>query len=174
LIEKALAGSDLPWTYSDSDSAISVLKPHGSINWNDYLSRGMKTGYSGWRPICPDSELSYDSLNPLLNPDRDDINPNLRYMVFPGDPENELDAEKIWRCASKAISERDSLVIIGYSLPEYDDVALDFLKRHSAGKKIEVYNPSKEHLEKFRRFFGSSALLEASRFEDSKYAKSLY
>jgi hypothetical protein len=172
LTERALAGSYLPWTYSDSRSAISILKPHGSINWNDYLSKGLRTEYSGWQPIGPDSKLSYDASNPLSNPDRDDINPNLRYMIFPGDPESvEVDAERIWRWASKAISEREGIVFIGYSLPEYDDFSLSFLKQHSVGKTIEVYNPLKEDLEKFRRLFGPAAVLELSKFEDSKYAR---
>jgi hypothetical protein len=172
LIEKALTDSLIPWTYADSRSDTSILKPHGSINWNDYLSRGLKTEYSGWRPVCPDSTLSYDSSNPLSNPDRDDINPNLRYMIFPGDPEsNGVDAERIWKWASKTISERERIVFIGFSLPQYDCFSLDFFQRVSAGKEIEVYNPSKEHLENFRGLFGSRAILEPSRFEDSKYAK---
>lgn len=172
LIERALADSHLPWTYSNTHSAISILKPHGSINWNDYLTRGLKTEYSGWRPIGPDSKLSYDASNPLSNPDRDDINPNLRYMIFPGDPESdEVDAERIWHWVSKAISEREGIVFVGYSLPEYDGFSLDFFERLSVGKEIEVYNPSKEHLEKFRRLFGPRATLELLKFEDSKYAK---
>jgi hypothetical protein len=171
LTERALADSRLPWTYSDSPSTISILKPHGSINWNDYLNRELKTEYSGWRPICPGSKLSYDASNPLSNPDRDDINPNLRYMIFPGDPESdEVDAKRIWQWVSKAISEREGIVFIGYSLPEYDGFSLDFFEHLSVGKGIEVYNPSKDHLEKFRRLFGPRAILELSKFEDSKYA----
>ncbi|MDD1778467.1 MAG: hypothetical protein LUQ65_09900, partial [Candidatus Helarchaeota archaeon] len=177
LTERALADSQFPWTYSGSRSKVSILKPHGSINWNDHLRRGLKTEYSGWRPIGPDNKLSYDASNPLSNPDRDDINPDFRYMIFPGDPESaedDVDLQTIWGWASKAISEREAIVFIGYSLPEYDGFSLDFFQRLSVGKKIEVYNPSKEHLEKFRRLFGPTAALEPSKFEDSKYANRPY
>jgi hypothetical protein len=174
LAEKALTDSQVPWAYSHSRSAISILKPHGSINWNDHLRRDLKAEYSGWRPIGPDNKLSYDASNPLSNPDRDDINPDFRCMIFPGDresAEDDADLQKIWEWAYKAISEREAIVFIGYSLPEYDGFSLDFFERVSVGKKIEVYNPSKEHLEKFRRLFGHTALLDPSKFEDSKYAR---
>lgn len=174
LAEKALTDSQIPWSYSDSRSAISILKPHGSINWNDYLRRDLRTQYSGWQPVGPENKLSYDASNPLSNPDRDDINPDFRYMIFPGDPElakDDTDLQRIWNWTSKAISEREAIAFIGYSLPDYDSFSLEFFKHLSVGKMVEVYNPSKEHLEKFRRVFGPTDILELSKFEDSKYAR---
>src|SRR6202040_1118552 len=114
--EKALNDSGVLWDYSNSDDAsIAILKPHGSINWNDYLKENLKAEYGGWKPVGRGSRLSYDSLNPLADPDRDDVNPNLHYMMFPGDPElarEDADLELLWHWTAKAISERESTVFI--------------------------------------------------------------
>jgi hypothetical protein len=147
------------WSYSNSDdTATPILKPHGSINWNDYLRKNLRAGYGGWRPI-----------------DREGIHPDLRYMLFPGDPEiakEDADIRLIWEWTAKAIVERETIIFIGYSLPEYDSFSLEFFSRLAEGKLVEVYNPSKEHLEKFRCVFGDRAILKPLRFEDCKYAKS--
>jgi hypothetical protein len=65
----------------------------------------------------------------------------------------------------------DFINVPSFSLPEYDPFSLEFIERLSVGKMVEVYNPSKEHLEKFGCVFGHRAILEPLKFEDSKYAK---
>ena len=98
-------------------------------------------------------------------------------MIFPGDPESardDTDLQMIWDWTSKTISEREALVFIGYSLPDYDSFSVEFFRRLSIGKMVEVYNPSKEHLEKFRFVFGNRAILEPLKFQGSKYAKDPY
>jgi hypothetical protein len=102
----------------------------------------------------------------LADPDRDDVNPNLHYMMFPGDPElarEDADLELLWHWTAKAISER---------VPYYDSFSVELFSNLSRGKTIEVYNPSRDHLEKFRYIFGNRAILEPSTFEECKYARS--
>jgi hypothetical protein len=102
------------------------------------------------------------------------VNPDLHYMIFPGNPElaaEEPDLELLWHWTAKAISERESIVFIGYSRPHYDSFSVEFFSTLSRGKAIEVYNPSRDHLEKFRYVFGNRTILEPSKFEDCKYAR---
>jgi hypothetical protein len=175
LVEQSLSDSKLLWTYSTSaPGRIPVLKPHGSINWSGHLREGLRAEYAGWKPIAPGSKLSFDASEPLSNPNKQEINSSLRYMLFPGDPElprEDADLAKIWSEASAAINDRDVIVFIGYSMPDYDSFAAEFFTQFAGRKQIEVYNPSAEHLEKFRALFGSGVQLFAQSFQGSPYAR---
>jgi hypothetical protein len=176
LAEKALTDSGVFWSYTISNgSTIPILKPHGSINWSDYLRKNLKAEYRGWKAIGPSIKLSYDARNPLSNPDRDGINPDLRYMIFPGDPESakeDTDLQLLWDWTAKVISEREAIAFIGYSLPQYDSFSADFFSQLSNGKIIEVYNPSEEHLEQFRHVFGNRIIRKQLKFEECEYGAS--
>ena len=67
-------------------SPVAVLKPHGWINWSSFLESGGECDYAGWQRISAQSVLSYDASAPLNDPDVQEINPDFRYMLFPGDP----------------------------------------------------------------------------------------
>ena len=102
-----------------------------------------------------------------------EINADLRYMLYPGDPElpkNDPDVQWLWEQAEDAIRNRDSLVFIGYSLPDYDTYAARFFARFG-GKSIEAFTPSSDHLERYRRVFGAGAALFAQKFADCKYSR---
>jgi hypothetical protein len=175
LVERALSDSHVPWTYSISGSdRVPVLKPHGSINWTGYLREGGSCEYPGWKTIAPDSQLCFDESRPLLNPDPQEINPDLRYMLFPGDPELpeiDHDLKLIWSEVAEAIAEHKVLVFLGYSMPDYDSFAAQFFRQFARSKHIEVYNPSDDHLERFRTVLGSSAQLFKQTFQQSPYAQ---
>jgi hypothetical protein len=86
-MEKSLQGAGVPWQYATSPGLVSVLKPHGSINWSSYVESGGRCDYEGWRVIAPQSTLSFDASQPFVDSDVDESNSEFRYMIFSGDPE---------------------------------------------------------------------------------------
>jgi hypothetical protein len=175
LAERALTEAGVPWSYSVEDkSKIAILKPHGSINWSGYLRDSLRAEYGGWRPISKSNKLSFDVSDPLSNSDKQDVNSGLRYMIFPGDPdsaEDDADLKLIWSEIENAIEERDNLAFIGYSLPQYDTFALNFLKRAATGKSLTAFNPSDSDLSRFRDAFGDDIKLTHEKFEHCPYAQ---
>lgn len=93
--ERSLQDEQVPWFYSFMGACVPVLKPHGSINWNSYLMTVSTSDYLYWRRIGQNSEISVDVSQLLSDPDPDEANPAVRYMLFPGDPEL---PEQVWRC----------------------------------------------------------------------------
>jgi hypothetical protein len=174
VMEKSLWDTGVPWLYSTSHGPVAVLKPHGSINWSSFLESGGKCDYAGWQRISAQSVLSYDASAPLNDPDVQEINPDFRYMLFPGDPELPEEAPKaglIWTQVETTLAQSEALVFIGYSLPEYDHYSRDVFRRAAEGKHVEVYNPSSEHLTQFRNQLGTHVHLFPKKFEDSPYAQ---
>jgi len=175
LLEKTLNDCGIPWSYCARGAGIPIVKPHGSINWSGHLRQQLQAEYAGWQILGPGSKLSFDTREPLSNPNKQEINSDLRYMLYPGDPElpkNDPDVQWLWEQAEDAIQDRDSLVFIGYSLPDYDTYATRFFTRFG-GKSIEAFTPSSDHLERYRRMFGAGAALSAQRFADCKYSRSV-
>jgi NADH:ubiquinone oxidoreductase subunit len=172
LVEKALWESPVPWTYSISNAnRVPILKPHGSINWNGHLREGLPSNYPGWKPLAVGSQLCFDASNPFSDPDPQEANPCLRYMLFPGDPDLpnlDPDLKLIWSDIERAISEREELVFLGYSMPDYDSFAARFFMQFGL-KHIEVYNPCEEHLARFKTVFGPNVKLFKQTFQDSPY-----
>ena len=78
----------------------------------------------------------------------------------------------LWEQAEDVIRGSDSLVFIGYSLPDYDTYAAQFFARF-AEKSIEAFTPSSDHLKRYRRMFGDDAALSAQTFADCKYSRPL-
>jgi len=95
-------------------------------------------------------------LESILDPDVEEANPCLRYMLFPGDPDLpnlDSDLKLIWSDIERAISERDEIIFLGYSMPDYDSFTAQFFKQFYS-KNIEVYNPSKNIWSDSRLFSG--------------------
>jgi len=174
LVERTLADSSVAWSYWNSDpSVIPVLKPHGSINWSGHLRENLRAEYGGWKPLGQGSRLSYDSWEPLSNPNKQEINSDLRYMIFPGDPElpdRDEDVRLLWDRISEAVLQREAIAFVGYSLPEYDSFATERFKELARGKRVEVYTPNEKHLARFESVF-PKAELHKEKFEHSVYAK---
>ena len=99
--ETALTEEHISWAYSLSAlHKFAVLKPHGSINWNGYLRQALKNDSGLWQPIAPGNKLSYLEATPLKNPGQQGINPDLVYVLFPGDPDlpgQDEDLQRIWK-----------------------------------------------------------------------------
>jgi len=174
LAEKALTDANIQWNYNLEDSAkVPVLKPHGSINWSGHLREGLSAQYSGWTPIQTGSQISFDVLSPLENPNKQEINSELRHMIFPGDLDSSSDPDikLVWNSVATAIARSSKVVFIGYSLPQYDGFARSFFVRHCQGKLVEVFDPSPESLKRFKNTFGEGVTTCELRFEHCDYAK---
>jgi len=174
LLERTLTDAGIPWSYNLSPSGVSIIKPHGSINWSGHLRKGLTADYAGWEPLGSGSKLCFDASNPLANPNMQDINSDLRYMIFPGDPElpkEDADISWLWEKARAALLGVDSAAFIGYSLPDYDTFASDFFESELAGKRIEAFTPSDDHLKRFETLFGGRAILKNEKFEHCAYAR---
>jgi hypothetical protein len=172
--ERAFHDATFPWAYTrGQQNAVPVLKPHGSINWSGFLRESLKSDYAGWAPIASHSRLSYDRFNPLSNPDMQDINPYLRYMIFPGDSESaeDPDLKLIWNDVCAAIQSSEAVVFIGYSLPDYDSWSRRFFAEVCAGKAVEIYNPSPAVLTRFREVFGEAAEVHQQTFGQCVYCQ---
>ncbi len=167
--ERLLEQAEVRWGYSlNAKEWLPVIKPHGSINWSGHLREGSLPLYSGWQPIRADSKLSFYRVNPLANPDLDNIHPNLRYMIFPGDPnlsDSDEDVALLWDDAACLLDNAEEVVFIGYSFPDYDTYARRFFRNRVQGKKVIAVNPSKCDLQKFESLLGAEAAKTESREE---------
>ncbi|HTU50316.1 MAG TPA: hypothetical protein VMF56_06960 [Acidobacteriaceae bacterium] len=174
LLERSLTDSGVQWQYHFLPGFVPVLKPHGSINWSSYLETGGHCTYPGWTRIAPNSTVSYDKWRPLLDPDPQEINPDLRFMRYPGDPEfpeQNRNVSLIWSAAERVLKECEAIVFIGYSLPEYDSYSTEVFGRIVYSKNVSVYNPSPTHLQRFRTVFGDKVHLFEQAFEESPYGR---
>jgi hypothetical protein len=175
LLERALTAVDVRWSYSVAgDGSVAVIKPHGSLNWSSFRQNpSLVAEYPHWQPIRPGSTLSFDSADPLANTDRQDINSDLRYCLYPGDPDlptSHPDIGLLWNDAVSAIRGSEKVVFIGYSLPEYDSFACEVFRNECAGKDIEVFDPSPSVDERFRAAFDGVSITRCT-FSQSPYAQ---
>jgi hypothetical protein len=93
-------------------------------------------------------------------------------MIYPGDPDlptEDGDLRRIWDQVDRGLSERESLVFIGYSMPDYDSFAAGCFSRFANKRAIEVYTPSSEHIQRYRGLFGDSAACRQLTFESCRY-----
>ena len=172
--ELILQKANLPWGYSPS-SGVPIIKPHGSINWSGHRRDEFNSAhYPFWQPVGSDSRLSFDSKNPLSNPDESGINRNLNYVLFPGDselPEFDEDVGMLWRDAACLVDRAKVVVFIGYSFPNYDTYARKFFKDRVQDKMVVAVNPSTDDLRKFRFILGANVELRQEKFRDCPYGQ---
>lgn len=174
LVERALTEVGAVWSYccAEGHGKPVVVKPHGSINWNSFAQQKLKAEYSAWKPVSPGSTLSFDSANPLANPDMQEINSDLRWCLYPGDPAlptMHSDIALLWEDARELISSAQRIVFIGYSLPAYDTYAGETLVQLCNGKVTEVYDPSSKTRDRFKSALPHAELHDAT-FTTSPFA----
>lgn len=169
LVETCLTAIGAPWRYAIADGHTSIIKPHGSVNWTSIAQRPeLSSRYRDWVPVAPSSTMSYDCADPLGNPFEQEINSDLRYCLFPGDPETHQDVHLLWRDVRTAVQRSDKVVFIGYSMPEYDRYAIRTFAEMCTGKLIEVWDPSSETRMRYQALFPDAELTEA-RFAQVPY-----
>lgn len=149
LLETALSLECIPYSYSlaPKSNIVTVLKPHGSINW--FLKnngRPPSSHSTKWESFGIEIAITR-----CLDP---------REIMFKGNgwkkaaiitptPNKQIEMpvmEKIWTTFSSSIHTTPKLFIIGYSMPDADRLARLVLNRagpiHSASRQITVVNPS--------------------------------
>jgi hypothetical protein len=178
VLERTLEGAGIPWGYSINNGPTPVLKPHGSINWSRHREACLDGDPgAGWMLIAENSQYCFDGASPFTGPffdapGRSYLNDDLRLLIPPGAGEaSTSSALLIWREVEQAISERDAIVFIGYSLPNYDGFARDLLQRCAKGKTIQAVTPSEAHCEEYRALFGGNVAVCQQKFEDCPYAQ---
>jgi hypothetical protein len=131
LLETALSLENVPYTYTHSrvSTVVSVLKPHGSINWYaNSISTNAPASLS-WIRLGQNVSVSTNikaaewcSRHPavIVAP-----TPNKKYDV----PE----IQKTWTSFSSATTSSPRLLVIGYSMPGVDRLARFVLRKAGPG-----------------------------------------
>jgi SIR2-like domain len=117
LIEEALRDLGKDWEYDLRDNAISILKPHGSLDWFDSREVSIKSElvfplnekfkrilvFRRFRAPRTKSPAAPIILPPVANK-------SIKYKEL----------QSIWRDAWRALRHADEIYILGYSLPPED------------------------------------------------------
>ena len=123
------AGSD--WDYEPSPKRVTLLKPHGSVDW--FWSDDQEADRENFSTL-------YDDLTLFKGWDFDqDALANKMPVIVPPVAAKTVelaDLQRIWQWATTALSRADKLFIIGYSLPEQDKLT-EFVLRRTAGMRIK-------------------------------------
>jgi hypothetical protein len=183
-VERALAfrrsSTPIAYDYSpDAKSRVTLLKPHGSINWfeTDALK---KAGVSVREQL--DSHVSQvDFPNLLISRDLIDASPVIVPPIMNKEFADRSIFQKTWTSVYDAISSARVLTILGYSLPREDQFArfvfrralrnnvLRTQKNKSEPLEVIVVNPDEAVEGTFGRIVGREQIkyrFHRARFED--------
>ncbi|MCK5241027.1 hypothetical protein KAR34_01125 [bacterium] len=167
LLEEALDRTDL-WKFEDgygfrfrglvgkvnrpeqeNGSQITVLKPHGSINWyrddksNRYLALQTNVGLRGGAPGGWLNE-SY----------KVDCNNSVKTAFIPPGKKRE-DFPDIWGWMDNELEQADEICLVGFSFNKFDKHITDRFekKKYRKNPKIEIINPDTELIIKCKKIF---------------------
>ena len=147
LLETALSLENIPYAYAlhFKSDYVSVLKPHGSINWFPTAKNKKFPKWGQWVPLGS-NVIACRTLDPN----------DLKFknwwesVLIPPSPSKQVqlfELKKSWTSFSSAINTTPELLIIGYSLPSADRLARLVLRRagpkHSDCKRITIIDPAK-------------------------------
>ena len=156
LVEKALTEIGQDWNYELKEGAISLLKPHGSIDWFDADSASIKKRLTSaviedigklrvFRKFRMPRLAS--PITPIIVPPL--VNKKWKYLEF----------NRIWRSTWRALRTANEIHVIGFSLPP-EDLHVRFVIRsavrineqtRSGPLIVTVVNPDKEVYLRFGR-----------------------
>jgi len=146
LLETALSQEAIPYSYrlDPSGQIVTLLKPHGSINW--FLrSPGKMFAGKGWSTFGPNISV-FDGLDPGLLP-FGQRSWRQAALIAPT-PHKQIafaEMKRVWTSFSSAVHSSPTLLSIGYSMPEADRLARLVLNRASpkhGRRRITVVNPA--------------------------------
>ena len=129
--QESLAGGGYP-SYSHiqrivTEGTVPLLKLHGSVSWS--LRNGRLVRYHDCRPAVRGDAL----------------------LVAPVRGKRPPDAlEPTWKVARAALTTARLVLIVGYSLPPYDDLVRDLLAATAPEASIHVFNPDSGAGEHYR------------------------
>jgi len=149
-IERALDNLGTHWGYRRELRPITVLKPHGSIDW--FHADEVDAGRPGFSELLTDLTQVKGRKSPARRLGR---RPPLIVPPVVGKLVQHPDLQDIWGEASAALIRADAIYILGYSLPEADRLTRLVL-RHAVGIRsrsksgnIWAVNPDRRLHERF-------------------------
>jgi hypothetical protein len=163
LVEYSISRLGYTFSYDLYNGDIPILKPHGSINWRRMLN------YEGIRVI--DGFEDYDPEHKVRD---------AQLMIMPGDEERQQirKLKTIQDQVEKVLTQTDTIIFIGYSMPYYDVYVKDMINKNIVPRirkdlmpsKIYVVNPDLEIIGKYKDLFGKDIIIIPQKFEHSEYA----
>jgi hypothetical protein len=143
-----LAGGGYP-SYSHivkvaCEGRVSVYKLHGSVSWS------VKNG----------TLIKYHDCRPAIRGDAAIIAPVTNKFI--------PDAfRSIWQSAGAALNTTSDLLVVGYSLPEYDLAVRDLLKRNLApAARIHVFDPQPTIGERYKELLPANVVTSNPGFPE--------
>ena len=167
LLETALSHENIAYTYTISrkPNVVSVLKPHGSINWFYASEIDTLPSTEHWIKLGSNIIVSRH-----LDPEKLGFRNWKESVIIPPTPNKQIglfELKKTWTAFSSAITNTPELLVIGYSLPVIDRLSRLILRRagpqHSC-KKILVVSPGDVE-DTFRGYISPTAEFIRERFE---------
>lgn len=174
LLEVCLSSEEVQWCYGTDGSRLQIVKPHGSLNWNSFKARGLRSDHPDWAPIFPGSDISFLASAPFADFDPRDTNEALRLVVLPGRAANRRESDglgEVWGHAAAAMKDNSTIVFIGYSLPEYDEQSRVLLTSACDGKDVQCVDPDPELGERLSIMLDRSVAQECTSFELSSWVQ---
>lgn len=163
LLETALVGLGRKFTYGLSHNLdeISIIKPHGSINW-------FSTGTLNFKPLtfigtAIEVPLTLDKANLTLKKWKES------HIIIPSPVKRiELfELKKMWTGFASATNNAATVTSIGYSMPITDKLSRFVLRRAGLrGAKVTVVDPSVQAVERFKTFVTKDAVGRKDKFLD--------
>ena len=121
------------------------------------------------------SRVCWSRRHSFTDPFANAVNENLRYMIYPGGPDlpaQDEDLKLVWDEAAAVLRRSTRVVFIGYSLPDYDSFAKQFLMGAIPRPcPIEVVSPSSGVLTMYKSLFGEECTPVPSLFENSRFGR---
>lgn len=123
--DSVLEGGDYP-SFSHlrpnmASGRVPLLKLHGSVSWANHGGR----------------IVHYYDCRPALRGDAVIVAPVRGKQPLPV-------LDPIWQRAKAAVSQAERIVVVGYSLPSYDDQVVELLKHSPKGCEFRLLDPSKQ------------------------------
>ena len=183
---KALNGYGFVVEQADSEtSSCKLLKLHGSANWIWQIFGGLRGpsavqfGSSlGWRPAIPTPELEYLGSS-LVDPIFREGTGFVPCLVMPTahkrfyaetsfGRECEAFWDSLWLQAEYAVRSSDEVVVVGYSLPEFDQRARDLMLK-SMRNDTEVSVCCRSDTKRLVELFHNSGFTRAHAAADGTF-----
>jgi hypothetical protein len=170
LLETALSLEGMPYSYrlDPSGQTITVLKPHGSINW--FIRSPSKIFSSTlWTEFGPSISI-FNELELSALPFSDDRWKQVALVAPTPHKQIELlEMRKTWTSFSSAVMGTRRLTAIGYSMPDADRMARLVIgragPRFSQSRRITVINPA-DLRATYGRYVSPNCVFVLKKFED--------
>jgi len=166
LLETALSelGRKFKYGLSYDQNDISILKPHGSINW-------FQTGTLSTLPII---HIGKNIEVPItLEKDQLRLKRWKESIIVIPSPIKKIDLfemKKMWTSFTSVVSTLNSLTVIGYSLPHTDKLSRLVIRRagpfQANCKNIVIVDPSSIVVDTFRKYVSSRSTGFTGKFVD--------